>query len=72
MDSFLYDRDLRHERVNGKLLQEKTLNYTKQLHVEKFPVSDGWLHAWKICYNISFEKVLDESDRISDSRNDSF
>ena len=51
--------------VNGKVLQEKALDYAKQLNVEKFQASDGWLHAWKSRYNISFKEVSGESKSVT-------
>ena len=37
----------------------KTLDYVKHLNKEeKFQASEGWLHVWKTCYNMSFKKVL--------------
>ena len=45
---------------NGTILQKKPLGFAKQLNIEKFQASGGWLHAWKIRYNISFEEVSGE------------
>ena len=33
--------------------------------MEKFLVSDGWLHAWKTRYNISFKEVSRESRSVT-------
>ena len=46
---------------HGTILQEKALGFPKQLNIEKFQASDGWLHAWRTRYNISFKEVLGES-----------
>ena len=47
--------------INGTILQEKALGFAKQLNIEKFQASYGWLHAWKIRYNISFKEVSGKS-----------
>ena len=51
--------------INGTILQEKVLGFAKQLNIEKFQPSDGWLHAWKTQYNISFREVSGESRSVT-------
>ena len=51
--------------INGTILQEKALGFAKQLNIEKFQASDGWLHAWKTRYNISFKEVSGESRSVT-------
>ena len=33
--------------IHGKIIQEKALEFAKELNLEKFQASDGWLHSWK-------------------------
>ena len=33
--------------IRGKIIQEKALEFAKELNLEKFQTSDGWLHSWK-------------------------
>ena len=47
--------------INGTILQEKALGFAKQLNIEKFQASDGWLHAWKTLYNVSLKEESGES-----------
>ena len=42
------------------VIHQKALDYAKQLNIEKFQASDGWLHAWKTRYNILLKEVLRE------------
>ena len=51
--------------INGTILQEKAFGFAKHLNIEKFQVSDGWLHAWKTRYNISFKEVSGESRSVT-------
>lgn len=51
--------------INGVILQEKALDFAKKLNIEKFQASDGWLHAWKARYNISFKEVSGESKSVT-------
>ena len=43
--------------INGMIIQEKSLDYAKQLNKKKSQASDGWLQAWKTGCNISFKEV---------------
>ena len=52
-------------RIHGKIIQEKALEFAKELNLEKFQASDGWLHSWKARYNISFKKVSGESKSVT-------
>ena len=51
--------------INGTILQEKVLGFAKQLNIEKFQPSDGWLHAFKTRYNILFREVSGESRSVT-------
>ena len=42
------------------VIHQKALDYAKQLNIEKFQASHGWLHAWKTRYNILLKEVLRE------------
>ena len=51
--------------IHGKIIQEKTLEFPKELNLEMFQASDGWLHSWKPRYNISFKEVSGESKSVT-------
>ena len=51
--------------INGTILQEKALGFAKQLNIEKFQASDGWLHAWKTLYNVSLKEESGESRSVT-------
>ena len=51
--------------INRQILQEKALHFSKQLNVENFQDSDGWLHAWKARYNISFKEIYVEGKSVT-------
>ena len=46
--------------IHGQIIQEKALEFAKELNLEKFQTSDGWLHSQKARYNISFKEVSGE------------
>ena len=50
--------------IHGKIIQEKALEFAKELNLEKFQESDGWLHLWKARCNISFKEVSGESKSV--------
>ena len=52
-------------QIHGKIIREKALEFAKELNLEKFQASDGWLHSWKAWYNISFKKVSGESKSVT-------
>ena len=43
--------------IHGEIIQEKALEFAKELNLGKFQASDGWLHSWKARYNILFKDV---------------
>ena len=45
--------------IHGQIIQEKALEFAKELNLEKFQTSDGWLHSQKARY-ISFKEVSGE------------
>ena len=51
--------------INVAILQEKALDFAKQLNVEKFQASGDWLHTWKTQFNISFKEVSGESRSVT-------
>ena len=51
--------------IHGKIIQEKALEFPKELNLERFQVLDGWLHSWKARYNISFKEVSGESKSVT-------
>ena len=51
--------------INGQILKEKALDFAKQSDIETFQASDGWLHAWKARYSISFREVSGESNSVT-------
>ena len=51
--------------VHGKIIQEKALEFAKELNLGKFQASDGWLHSWKVRYNISFKEESGESKPVT-------
>ena len=51
--------------LHGKIIQEKALEFAKELNLEKFQASDGCLHSWKARCNISFKEVSGESKSVT-------
>ena len=51
--------------IHGKIIQEKPLEFAKELNLEKFQASGGWLHSWRARYNISFKEVSGESKSVT-------
>ena len=51
--------------INGQILKEKALDVAKQLDIETFQASDGWLRAWKARYSISFREISGESNSVT-------
>ena len=43
--------------VNGIILKDKALYFGKELGLEEFMTSDGWLDQWKKRCNISFKVI---------------
>ena len=51
--------------INDQILKEKALDFAKQLDIETFQASDGWLHAWKARYSFSFREESGESNSVT-------
>ena len=46
--------------LSASTIQEKAVNFAKELNTENFQASDGWLWCWKEINNISFKTVSGE------------
>ena len=51
--------------LSSEIVQEKAGDYAKELGIEDFKASDGWLWRWKNRYNISFKTVSGESAAVT-------
>ena len=52
--------------INGKIVQEKALQYAEELEIDNFHASDGWLDRWKKRNSIAFKVVAGESASVSE------
>ena len=43
-------------------LKEKTLNFAREIKVENFSASDGWVTRWKVRFHIPLKKVSGEGN----------
>ena len=50
--------------INGPLIKEKTLAFTKDMGVEAFKASNGWLDAFKNRHNIVMGTMSGERDDV--------
>ena len=39
--------------IGGRILQEKAMQYAKELDIVDFHSSDGWLEGWKQRFSVS-------------------
>ena len=51
--------------LSASMIQEKAVNFAKELNTENFQASDGWLRSWKERNNISFKTVSRETKSIT-------
>ena len=51
--------------LSAALIQEKAIAFAKQLNVENFQASDGWLRRWKERNHITFKTVSGESKSVT-------
>lgn len=47
--------------ISGPIIQEKALQYSRDLNMGGFKASNGWLDRWKSCYSITSFKISGES-----------
>ena len=47
--------------VNGPVLKEKAIQYSKELGMENFKASNGWFERWKSRHEITFKTVSGEA-----------
>lgn len=47
--------------ISGPMIQKFALKIAKELHVDNFKASSGWLHKFKVRNDIVFRKLLGES-----------
>ena len=46
--------------LSGAIIQEKASQYAKELSIENFKASDGWLCRWKERNNVTFKTISGE------------
>jgi hypothetical protein len=51
--------------LSGPVLQEKALDFAKDLNLDEFKASNGWLESWRSRYGIGFFKVCGESANVN-------
>ena len=51
--------------IGGRILQEKAMQYAKELDIGDFHASDGWLEGWKQRFSVSFKIVSGESAAVT-------
>ena len=51
--------------LTGAIIQEKASSYAKELNIENFKASDGWLRRWKERRNSFFKKISGESNSVA-------
>jgi len=51
--------------LSGPVLQEKALDFAKDLNLDEFKASNGWLESWRFRYGIGFFKVCGESANVN-------
>ena len=57
---------LRSQNVpSGAIIQEKASPYAKELSIENFKASDGWLRRWKERNNVTFKPISGESNFVT-------
>ena len=53
--------------VSGPLLQEKALEFGKELKITDFKASNGWLECFRKCHAISFSVISGESASVPEN-----
>ena len=51
--------------LSGAIIQEKASQYVKELSIENFKASDGWLRRWKERNNVTFKTISGESNSVT-------
>ena len=51
--------------LSGAIIQEKTSQYAKELSIEHFKASGGWLRRWKERNNVTFKTISGESNSVT-------
>lgn len=54
--------------VSGNILKEKALEIAKELNVENFNASNGWIERFKERHGLSFKKICGESAAVDESK----
>jgi len=52
--------------INRPLVREKALSFAKEMGVENFHASNGWLEKWKKRYNVSFKTASEAAKAETD------
>ena len=47
--------------VSGALLKEKAIRFARELQIEDFTGSDGWLDRWKTRHRVTFKMIAGEA-----------
>ena len=58
--------------INGPIIREKAIYYSKFYQMSDSNASNGWLERWKTKFNINFAKMNGESQKIDASVVDEF
>ena len=51
--------------LSGAILQEKASQYAKELSIDHFKASDGWLRRWEERNNVIFKTISGESNSVT-------
>ena len=51
--------------LSGATIHEKASQYAKELSIENFKASDGWLRRWKERNNVTFKTISGESNSVT-------
>ena len=51
--------------LSGAIIQEKASQHAKELSIENFKASDGWLRRWKERNNVTFKTISGESNSVT-------
>ena len=51
--------------IGAVVFKAKTLEYAKEIGLDDFQPSDGWIRHWKKRYNISFKTITGEANNVT-------